>query len=75
MAYNTNEDGEKLLFPDFLSYYEQNATVNAELVRTNLMYVGLRADLQNIPKPGDPDDILNLRTSPEQMPRYKIGNE
>lgn len=31
--------------------------------------------MQDLPQPGDHDDILNLRKSPEQMPRYKIGNE
>ena len=45
------------------------------MVRTNLMHVGLRADMKELPQPGDPDDILNLRKSKEQMPRYKIGNE
>jgi len=45
------------------------------MVRANLMYIGLRADMKDLPQPGDSDDILNLRESKEQMPRFKIGNE
>ena len=75
MTYNTNEDNNTLYYADFLSYYEQMASLAAEMVRTNLMFVGLRSEMKELPKPGDPDDILNLHQSPEQMPRYKIGNE
>ena len=75
MAYNTNEDASKLLYPDFLNFYEQMALENPEMVRTNLQSVGLRADMYPAPKPGDHDDILNLRKSSKEMPRYKISNE
>ena len=36
MAYNTNEDAEKLLYSDFLSYYEQSAISDPQMVRVNL---------------------------------------
>ena len=49
MAYNTNEDLGKMLYHDFLSYYEQKASDDAELVRTNLAYIGLRSDMRSIP--------------------------
>ena len=65
MAYNTNEDVEVLLYADFLNYYETMADSAPDMVRTNLMHVGLRADLKELPQPGDPDDILNLRNSKE----------
>ena len=74
MAYNQNEDPEKLLFADFLSYYETKANEDPEMVRVNLSIVGLRSDMQVIPKPGESDDCLNPRKSAEEMPRYKLAN-
>ena len=49
MAYNTNEDLGKLLYHDFLSYYEQKASDDPEMVRKNLAYIGLRSDMRSIP--------------------------
>ena len=45
------------------------------MVRANLAYVGLRADMRQSPEPTDPDDVLNLRSSAYEMPRYKITND
>ena len=76
MAYCTNPDDLSLMpYEDFLNYYETKATEKPDMVRANLSYIGLRSDLQSVPKPGEPDDILNRRSSAEQMPRFKIGND
>lgn len=74
LAYNTNEDVNKLLYTDFLNYYEQMATENPEMVRANLQYIGIRSDMKTVPNPGDSDDILNIHKSPNEMPRFKIAN-
>ena len=74
MAYTSNQ-ASKVYFDDFLNFYELKAGEEPDMVRANLAYVGLRADMRQTPQPEDPDDILNLRSSPYDMPRYKITND
>ena len=74
LAYNTNEDVNKFLLADFLSYYEQMSIELPEMVRANLQYIGVRSDMKTTPNPGDSDDILNMHKRPEDMPRYKVAN-
>ena len=75
MAHNTNEDLTMLLYEDFEAYYESMAVESPQIIRTNLAFVGIRSDMKVIPQPGDSDDILNLRKTHKDMPRYKISNE
>ena len=75
MAYNTNEDVSKMFYSDFLNFYETMASENPEMVRANLSFSGLRADMRPIPKAGEPDDVLNLHKSHQEMPRYKVAND
>ena len=66
-----------MLYTDFLEYYNVYCAVDPQMVRVCLEYAmkGTTSADCNVANPCDPDDILNLRQSAEQMPRYKIGNE
>ena len=60
---NKNEDPEKMLYTDFLEYYNVYCAVDPQMVRVSLEYAmkGTPSDDFDEPNPGDPDDIRNLR--------------
>lgn len=43
-------------------------------MRQNLCSKGYRLDLKKSANDGDEDDIMQLRKTKEDMPRYKIAN-
>ena len=60
---NKNEDPEKMLYTDFLEYYNVYCAVDPQMVRVCLEYAmkGTTSADCNVANPCDPDDILNLR--------------
>ena len=73
MAYETS--GEcKISEEDFINYYQTIVKTRPSLVRDNLLFVGIRADMKQEPRPGEDDDILQDREKMEDMPRYKLSN-
>lgn len=44
-----------------------------ETLRNNFRTLGYAQDLKRFPKDGEPDNILQLRKSKEEMPRYKVA--
>jgi hypothetical protein len=43
-------------------------------LRAGLKNLGYAQDLSKLPKDGDPDNILQLRKSKHEMPRYKVAS-
>lgn len=74
LAYNTSEDVDKLLFSDFLAFYAAMALEKPDMVRDNLSFIGLRADMKRVPKAGDSEHSLVAHKVAEDMPRFKISN-
>ena len=57
MAYETSGEG-KLTEDDVIGFYAEMVKTRPSLVRNNLLYVGIRADLKQEPRSRDDDDIL-----------------
>lgn len=72
MSHDSNQDG-KMSLADFLYFYERSCTSKLQTVRANLAHMGFRDDLQLMPPPGSPDNILQPRKTYQEMPRFKIA--
>lgn len=72
MKYDRDGDG-KMTLEDFLYFYEESCSTKLSTVRSNLAKMGFRDDLQLMPPPGSPENILQPRKSVNEMPRYKIS--
>lgn len=72
MSYDSNHD-KKMSLKDFLYFYEFNCQSKLYVVRQNLAKMGFRDDLQLMPAPGSPEDILMKRKTYSEMPRFKIS--
>lgn len=73
MAYAGGDSGN-LQFEEFMSFYLEMARTRPSMVRDNLLDIQIMADLKSMPKAGEGDDILQIRKSKSEMPRYKISN-
>ena len=73
MAYAAGDSGN-LEFDEFMAFYLEMARTRPSLVRDNMLDLQIMADLKQLPKAGDSDDILQMRKKKEDMPRYKISN-
>ena len=73
LEFDSNKDG-KLTLTDFLEFYRNSCIDKGNLstVRNNLRNHGFRQDLQMAPKPGQDDNILQLRPTIHDMPRFKL---
>ena len=72
MAWDSEGNG-KLTREDFLAFYKENVFEKADKVREHLNRHNFRSDLRQAPKAGDPDNILQMRKSHFEMPRFKIA--
>lgn len=68
------ENQGKVYESGFLEFYRQASRDKEDVVRQNLYSHGYRNDLRRQPEDGSEDNILQIRPSKEQMPRYKISN-
>jgi len=54
-------------------YYEKLLEGHDEVVRYNFKSLNYANNLKRIPKDGDPEHCLQIRSGIEQMPRYTIA--
>jgi hypothetical protein len=73
MEFDSDKDG-KMTLADFLDFYRNSCIEkgNLAVVRNNLRNHGFRQDLQMAPKPGQDDNILQMRPTIHDMPRFKL---
>ena len=57
MAYASGDSGN-LEFDEFMAFYLEMARTRPSLVRDNMLDIQIMADLKELPKAGDSDDIL-----------------
>jgi hypothetical protein len=64
---------EKMLRDDFIQFYREGCFDRVDTVRANLIKYNYRQDLKQAAQDGDPDDIMQARKTPQDLPRWKLA--
>ena len=73
-VYDSDGDG-MIQLEEFLTIYRECCFKKEDVVRQNLMSHYIRNDLRKIPIDGADENIMQIRKSVDDMPRYKMSNE